>query len=113
VQQHDQVAAYGAPGVDRERQARLLDDLLRGEKGLAAFVDGRGDELPDQQPDGEKRQVARHVHREQLRIDAAHRGDHDQGTEREPKRPQQRTAITQLEIVERQRPPGPALGEAL
>ena len=56
------VAPKQAVHVDRERQAHLLDDAFRIDKGLAAVGNDAGDQRPDDEAEREEGHVVRALH---------------------------------------------------
>ena len=108
MREDDEVAADIAVGMDRERDRHLLNDALLAQKGLASFGDDAGERPPNDQSEGQIRQVVGGVDPEQAPINKTHGGDHHQGTYSQPERPQNRAAIAQLDVLQRQRGPHPA-----
>src|SRR6266498_3359034 len=76
------------PSMHRKRHANLRDDVVCGKEGLAAFDDHRRNEIPDHQPDRQKRQIAVDLHVEHAGVNQSHGSDHDDHADGQPERSQ-------------------------
>src|SRR5262249_21306207 len=72
-----------------------------------------GNKLPDYQSSNQIRQVCPDIDAEELRVNQAHRGRHNERADRQPKRTQHRASVTQPDILKGKRRPNPTSRSAV
>src|SRR5512133_2218986 len=108
----EEIAIDEAISVQRKRQSHLLDDALHADEGAAAFSYQSGDKHPENQTDGQHRQVILQLGMEQLCVNQPHSPDHHSGRQGLPEGAEDRAAITKPYILLREGRPQPALANA-
>ena len=72
MREHYETAHHLPIDMDGVRQRDGLNETLRSDECLTAFIDLAGNEIPDDQTSSKKRQICRRVLVEQLRIQETH-----------------------------------------
>ena len=113
VREQDHLPPHQPVDVHAERSGQLFDQPLVGDEHLGTLEDRGVDHVPDDQSERHVRQVLGQLEAEQLRIQQSHGDRGGAGGDRDPERPQYRSAVLLLDVLPAQVQPQLAPVEAL